>query len=177
MHRRDHLGPSVGDVLVALALVLVSVGCGSSIPPPNATGGGIEASLAVDGYRFGIKILNDVAFGPDATRPATFGSVPGVGARCEWRREGADVAAATEVWGPVGAVVSTGAHYAPVRTGATALRESGIPAAAVIANFAVTVICGVRDGSGDHGVTASFQLKKAGGIYIGEKLSLAAWRG
>jgi hypothetical protein len=146
-------------------------------PLPNASGDGIEASMAVDGYRFSIKILNDAAYGPDAASPATFSAVAGVGNRCEWSREGPAASAATEVWGPVGAVVSTGAHYAPLETGATGVRESGIPAAAVAGNSAVTVICGMRDDSGDHGVAASFQLRKVGAVYIGERLSLTAWRG
>lgn len=167
----------MGHVLVAIAIVFVSVGCGSLIPPPDLNGGGIEGSIVVDGYRFGIMILNDSAYGPGAATPGTVSAVAGVGHRCEWRREGAPVSAATQVWGAVGAVVSTGATWAPLQTGASSVRKSGIPAAAVIANFAVTVVCGMRDDSGDHGVAASFQLRKSGSIYVGERLSLAAWRG
>ena len=133
--------------------------------------------MAVDGYRFVITVLNDTNYGPDAARPYLFGAVAGVGHRCEWRREGPAVSAATQVTGAAGAVVSTGARWAPLQTGTSSVRDGGIPAAAVTANSAVTVICGLRDDSGDHGVAASFQLRKVGGVYVGEKLSLAAWRG
>jgi hypothetical protein len=166
----------MGYVLVAIGVVLASVGCGSLNPLPSPSGGGIEAVTVVDGYHFGIKILNDPAFGPHASTPATFSTVAGVGFHCEWRREGPTVATATEVWGPTGAVVSTGARYSPLRSGATGARESGLPASAVIA-ASVTLICGLRDDSGDHGVIASFQLRKAGSSYTGERLSLAPWRG
>lgn len=163
-------------LMVAIAVALVSGACGSLNPLPNASVDGIEASMAVDGYRFVITILNDTAYGPDAARPGTFGAVAGVGHRCEWRREGPTVSAATQVTGAAGAVVSTGARWAPLQTGTSSVRLGGIPAAAVTATT-VTVICGLRDDSGDHGVAASFQLRKVGGVYFGEKLSLAAWRG
>jgi hypothetical protein len=164
-------------LMVAIAVAVVGGACGSLNPLPNASVDGIEASMVVDGYRFVITILNDSAYGPDAVRPATFGAVAGVGHRCEWRREGPDLPAATEVTGATGAVVSTGSRWAPLQTGTSNVREGGIPAAAVTANSSVTVVCGLRDDSGDHGVAASFQLRKAASVYLGERLSLAAWRG
>jgi hypothetical protein len=164
-------------LMVAIAVALVSGACGSLNPLPDASVDGIRTSLAVDGYHFVITILNDAAYGPDAAHPYLLGAVAGVGHRCEWRREGPTVSAATQVTGASEAVVSTGSRWAPVQTGTSNVREGGIPAAAVTANSTVTVICGLRDDSGDHGVAASFKLRKAGSVYIGERLSLAAWRG
>lgn len=181
--------PLVAAATVVLALVVAGSAVQSDDAPaaraltalralvrPSPGPDGIEASMVVDGYRFVITILNDAAYGPDAARAYLFGAVAGVGHRCEWRREGPTVSAATQVTGAADAVVSTGARWAPLQTGTSSLREGGIPAAAVTATT-VTVICGLRDDSGDHGVAASFQLRKAGSVYIGERLSLAAWRG
>jgi hypothetical protein len=138
----------------------------------------MDASLTIDGYRFDVRILNDPAYGPDAQTPATFSALTGVGLRCAWRREGPPVTAATDLTtGSDGTVRSAGSRHAPLPTGASGVREGGIPAGAVIANVTAKVICGMRDDSGDHGVAASFQVRKASSIYVGERLTLAAWRG
>jgi len=129
--------------------------------------------LDTDGYRFTITLINDPVYGPSTTAPYAVSAMLGLGVRCEWTRTGPDVAKATDLWGTTDTAAPTGGSGAMPR-GAQGNRTNGVPAAAVNGSRA-TMVCGIDDETGRHGVVIDLSLGADGQTV--RSLALSRWSG
>ena len=131
--------------------------------------------IDVDGYQVSAQLLFDRAYGLRAADTARTSGLEGVGLACTWIRAGPDVPDATEVFGSPGAPAEL-ARWTPLTTGTRGGRTGGFPLAASQDPVATDVVCGLRDGSGDHGVDVFVWFTRASGTTMVRALSLIPWR-
>lgn len=132
-----------------------------------------RSSLEIDDYRFTVFVLRDGTYGPQPSAGAsTMSAIPGIALGCDWTRTGPDVATLESVWGTPTSVAPT-VGYSNVRTGARGTGLHGVPSEALKAGVA-TVVCGVRDGAGDHGVVIELTVPPDD-QYTDGSLKLSRW--
>jgi hypothetical protein len=133
----------------------------------------VQRNLDVDGYRFAITVNWDLRYGPNPSTAAYVSAIAGFGVRCDWTRTGADIAKASEVWGTTDDVATLGSG--PRTRGARGVALHGIPAAAVHGQSA-TMVCGMTDDTGGHGVVIDLAIGPDGS-YVVRSLNLTRWSG
>ena len=130
-------------------------------------------ALDVVGYHFVVTLVDDPRYAPNATAGAAWTSaIPGLGVRCQWSRSGPTLTRAEDLFGPPAAVAPTGTAYAPVNSYRGDVAH-GIPSSA-LQDRTVTMVCGVADDTGRHGVLIELTVT-ADGAHVSSRFVLRAW--
>ena len=129
----------------------------------------------VDGYQFSAQLLFDRAYGLNPADAAHTSGLEGVGLACTWIRTGPDVSDATELFGspafPTGLT-----HWTPLTRSTGGGRTGGLPVNASQDPGVTEVVCGMRDGAGEHGVDLMVWFTRAPGTTTVTSLSVLPWR-
>jgi hypothetical protein len=129
----------------------------------------------VDGYRFSAQLLLDRAYGLHAADAARTSGLEGVGLDCTWTRVGPDLPDAIELFGPPATPAGL-ATWTPLTSGTRGGRTGGLPVSASLDPGATAVLCGMRDGSGEHGVELFIWFTRGSNTTTVTSLSVIPWR-